>query len=52
MIPEGVGRLLMVCFTSVVISCIVIYSIGLDNAERNFIQEKVFSKVVSKCHKQ
>ena len=52
MIPEGVGRLLMVCFTSVVISSIVIYSIGLDNAERNFIQEKVFSKVVLKCHKQ
>lgn len=45
MIPESIVRLLLVVFSSVLISCIVIYSVGLDKAEKHFVQEKIFSKV-------
>lgn len=45
MIPESIGRLLLVVFSSVLISCVIIYSIGLDKAEKHFVQEKIFSKV-------
>lgn len=45
MIPESIGRLLLVVFSSVLISCVIIYSIGLDKAEKHFVQEKFFSKV-------
>ena len=51
MIPESIVRLLLVIFSSVLISCIVIYSIGLDKSEKHFVQEKVFSKVKLKNRK-
>ena len=51
MIPESIVRLVLVVFSSVLISCIVIYSIGLDKSEKHFVQEKVFSKVKLKNRK-
>ena len=44
--PEGIARLISVCVSSVLSSCIVIYAIGLDKTEKEFIINKL-SVVVS-----
>lgn len=49
MMPESIVRLLVVGATSVISSCAVIYTIGLDQAEKKFIQDKFLSKVITKC---
>ena len=50
MMPESILRLLLVGIISVLSSAFVIYTIGIDQAERKFIQEKV-SVVSSKICK-
>lgn len=50
MMPESILRLLLVGTISVLSSAFVIYTIGIDQAERKFIQEKV-SVVSSKICK-
>lgn len=51
MMPESIVRLLAVGFTSVISTCAVIYTLGLDQAEKHFIQEKFLSKVLTKYKK-
>lgn len=51
LMPESIIRLLVVGVTSVMASCIVIYTLGLDKAERVFIQDRILSKVTLKLHK-
>ena len=46
LMPEGIARLISVCVSSVLSSCIVIYAIGLDKTEKEFIINKL-SVVVS-----
>lgn len=48
--PESILRLLLICISSVISSGIVIYSIGINQAERRFIQDKLFSIISSKAH--
>jgi O-antigen/teichoic acid export membrane protein len=48
LMQENFFRLLLVGASSVLSSCIVIYTIGLDQAEKSFIKDKFFSKVLSK----
>lgn len=48
--PETIFRLLLVGIVSVLSSTIVIYFLGVDETERQFIQRKVLS-VISKIHK-
>lgn len=51
MMPESIVRLLAVGFTSVISTCAVIYTLGLDQAEKHFIQKKFLSKVLTKYKK-
>lgn len=44
---ESITRLILVSCTSILSSCITIYAIGLDSAERAFLREKVVSKFSS-----
>ncbi len=44
LMDESFLRLVVVGITSILSSCVVIYTIGVDTAERNFIQEKLLSK--------
>lgn len=48
MMPETIVRLLVVGATSVISSCAVIYTFGLDQAEKDFIQQKILTKVITK----
>lgn len=50
LLPETILRLLLVCAVGVLSSTIVIYSLGVDQAERQFIQGKILS-ITSKNHK-
>lgn len=50
LMPESIVRLLIVGATSVIFSCIIIYNLGIDDAERNFVKDKVIKKIVSKLH--
>lgn len=45
MMPETLFRLLLVATVSVLSSVVVIYTIGMDQAERNFIQDKFLSRI-------
>lgn len=49
-IPESIVRLIIVGATSILSSCILIYAIGIDEAERYFIKDKVLSRITSKLH--
>ena len=48
--PEGIVRLFAVCASSVLSSCLVIYAIGLDKTEKEFIINKLKSIVSSIFH--
>lgn len=48
---QSIFRLLLVVVTSILSSVVVIYTIGMDQSERHFIQEKVLSKVFTIFHK-
>ena len=50
LMPETIFRLLLVGIVSVISSIIIIYSIGIDQAERKFIQGKILS-ISSKINK-
>ena len=50
LMPETISRLLLVGIVSVLSSTIVIYFFGVDEVERNFLQQKILS-VTSKVHK-
>ena len=41
LMPESLLRIVTIIFTSILSSCIVIYSLGLDKAEKIFIKEKI-----------
>lgn len=45
MMPETIIRLIIVGGTSVLSAVIVIYTIGMEQTERNFIKEKFLSKI-------
>lgn len=47
---ETIFRLLLVVTTSIISSVIVIYTIGMNNAEKKFIRDKFLSKITSKLH--
>lgn len=51
LMPETILRLLLVVVVSVISSSLVIYFLGIDHAERMFIQGKMLS-VGTKIHKQ
>lgn len=48
MMSESIVRLVVVGATSILSSCVVIYTLGLDQAEKHFIHEKILSKVITK----
>ena len=48
--PEGIVRLFAVCASSVLSSCLVIYAIGLDKTEKEFIINKLKYIVSSIFH--
>lgn len=50
LMPEGIARLLVVCISSVLSSCLVIYVIGLDKTEKEFIINKLSAIVSSIFH--
>ena len=50
LIPESLVRLLIVGSTSIISSCIFIYYLGIDDAERYFIKDKVLSRIPSRLH--
>ena len=45
MMPETIIRLILVGGTSILSAVIVIYTIGMEQTERNFIKEKFLSKI-------
>ena len=45
MMPETIIRLILVGGTSILSAVIVIYTIGMEQTERNFIKEKILSKI-------
>ena len=49
LMSETIFRLLLVGFVSVLSSTIVIYTFGIDQAERKFIKEKIVT-IISKIH--
>lgn len=55
MLPETILRLFLVAATSTFSSICIIYSIGMNRTERNFIRHKLFSAIkckfnYSRCH--
>lgn len=50
--PESLIRLILVGIACVISSVVVIYTIGIDQSERNFIRDKFLLKVIlkSRCH--
>lgn len=51
MMPETFLRLILVGSSSIISSVIVIYTIGIDQTERKFIQDKFESIIISKFRK-
>ena len=41
---ESIIRLIVICFASLISTCGIIYSIGLDNGERNLIRGKILAR--------
>ena len=50
LIPETIHRLILVVVTSIISSVFVIYAIGMNHAERHFVQEKILSRIIFKKH--
>lgn len=51
MMSETIIRLILVGGTSILSAVIVIYTIGMEQTERNFIKEKILSKITFIFHK-
>jgi hypothetical protein len=49
MMPETLVRLLCVSITCVLSSVVVIYTIGIDKAEQNFIRDKFLVRITKFC---
>lgn len=45
---EGILRLIIFCVVSVISTSLVVYTLGLTQSERQFVYEKIFTKVIRK----